>query len=88
MDAKHICHAQGCTVEIPPRLLMCWRHWMKVPIPLRDAVWREYVPGQEVTKTPTREYLQAMRNAINAVAAKEGQPQLPELPGLAAAGGS
>lgn len=28
-----------------------------LPKYLRDEVWRTYVPGQEITKTPSREYL-------------------------------
>jgi hypothetical protein len=38
-----------------------------VPKALRRAVWATYVAGQEVTKTPSAEYLKAARAAINAV---------------------
>jgi len=34
-------------------------------------VWEEYVPGQEVRKDPTEEYLEVTRIAIEAVAEKE-----------------
>jgi hypothetical protein len=44
-----------------------------VPKHLRDAVWAEYRPGQEITKTPTAEYLAVMRAAIDAVAEKEAR---------------
>lgn len=76
---SHTCHARDCTKNVPPRMLMCAPHWRKVPSDLQDAVWATYVPGQEITKTPTREYLIAAKNAINAVAEKEGKPVLPTL---------
>jgi len=28
-----------------------------LPKKLRDAIWREYVPGQEITKTPSDAYV-------------------------------
>ncbi len=68
---EHPCHADGCKLEIPPRHLMCLKHWRMVPKPLQDEVWKHYRPGQERDKRPTREYLIAMQAAIRAVAAKE-----------------
>jgi len=79
---EHHCHARGCQTPVPPRLLMCGRHWRMVPKPLQRAVWRKYRPGQEVDKTPTREYLDTAIAAINAVAQQENQPLLPGLEGL------
>lgn len=64
----HTCHARGCTIAVPPKMLMCRRHWFLVPKALRDAVWRTYHPGQERTKDPTSEYLAAAHAAIEAVA--------------------
>jgi hypothetical protein len=52
---------------------MCLRHWRLVPGPLQKAVWRTYRRGQEVDKNPSTEYLDAARNAINAVAAAEAR---------------
>lgn len=72
----HICHAIACYERIPPHLLMCGKHWYMVPQPLRTAVWRAYKPGQEVSKQPSRAYLEAARNAINRVAAIEGHRPL------------
>lgn len=69
---KHVCHATGCEVEVPPRIFMCRRHWYLVPKPMRDAIWNSYVPGQEVKKNPTRAYLDAASAAIRAVEKKEG----------------
>jgi hypothetical protein len=71
----HLCHAQGCQVEVPPKLLMCKRHWRMVPKPLQEAVWATYRPGQERSKDPTREYLQNAAEAIRAVAEKERRRQ-------------
>lgn len=69
----HECHAKGCSVPTPPRMLMCLKHWRMAPRPLQAAVWRHYRPGQEIDKTPTSEYLRVMTDAIEAVAAKEGR---------------
>lgn len=70
-QTKHTCHAEGCTRVVPPRLLMCPRHWGMVPPALQAAVWRHYRPGQETDKRPTREYLDAAHAAIRAVAERE-----------------
>lgn len=77
--SKHLCHATDCQVGVSPRMLMCSHHWYMVPKDLQDAVWAAYVPGQEFRKDPTRRYLVAARDAINAVAVQEGKPMLPGL---------
>jgi hypothetical protein len=69
--AGHHCHARGCEKEVPPKLLMCLPHWRMVPRDLQRAVWATYVPGQEVRKDPTPEYIQAHLAAVEAVARKE-----------------
>lgn len=69
----HLCHAERCSVPVPPKLLMCRIHWYMVPEPLRRAVWRTYRPGQEIDKRPSAEYLEVMQSAIDAVAAKEAR---------------
>lgn len=72
----HTCHAEGCEVRVPPRMLMCGRHWRMVPYGLKLAVWAEYQPGQERldgTAFPTEDYLGAARDAIDSVAVKEGR---------------
>ena len=74
MSAHH-CHAKGCTRIVPPSKLMCLRHWRMVPRELQRAVWATYRPGQESDKRPSREYLEAARAAIHAVAAKEEAQQ-------------
>jgi hypothetical protein len=67
----HYCHARGCSIPVPPRLLMCRKHWAMVPRHLQARVYAEYCSGQERTKTPSRAYLQAALDAINAVEAQE-----------------
>lgn len=65
--AHHVCHATRCTVEVPPRLFMCRRHWYTLPKRLRDLIWQYYEPGQEITKTPTTAYLKAAAECIRFV---------------------
>lgn len=77
--SAHLCHAEGCERRIPARMLMCGKHWRMVPKTEQDAVWATYRPGQEQTKDPSRAYLIAARDAINAVAEKEGRPTRPGL---------
>lgn len=72
--SEHLCHAERCTVAVPPRMLMCKRHWFMVPKSLRDELWAKYVPGQERRKDPTEAYLDVAHRCIEAVAAKEGIP--------------
>jgi hypothetical protein len=69
--SEHLCHARNCATEVPPRMFMCRKHWYMVSKPLRDAVWAAYVPGQEIRKDPTGEYLLVTHKAIEAVAKKE-----------------
>lgn len=68
---KHLCHARGCPIAVPPKLLMCIRHWRMVPRDIQRRVWAHYRPGQEIDKRPTRQYLEVMNEAIQAVAARE-----------------
>ena len=68
---RHECHADGCPAEVPPKMLMCLKHWRMVPRPLQRRVWAAYRPGQEVDKNPSDEYLEVQRAAVAAVAAKE-----------------
>ncbi len=70
-EEAHTCHAEGCRRRVPPRLLMCKKHWLMVPPKLRQDVWGTYVSGQEDRMDPSREYLDAAMAAINAVKEKE-----------------
>lgn len=68
----HRCHAEGCDATIPPRLLMCRKHWRMVPRWLQRAVWAAYRPGQEDDKRPSLRYLLVQCRARIAVAREEG----------------
>lgn len=71
----HLCHADGCTKPVPPRLLMCLRHWRQVSPETRAAVLREYRPGQEIGKVATMRYLAVQSRAIAEVAFKPNDEQ-------------
>lgn len=75
--STHTCHAQNCTVPVPPKMFMCKRHWFMLPKATRDAVWAVYVPGQEIRKDPTPEYLTVTGNAIAWLDAIENDRDLP-----------
>lgn len=70
MAEAHTCHVKSCNVVVPPKLLMCRRHWFQCPAFLREQVWAHYRPGQEEDKSPTKEYLSAARAACDAVETK------------------
>jgi hypothetical protein len=70
---KHACHATRCNIEVPPKMLMCIRHWRMVPRSIQNRVWAAYRPGQEIDKSPSDAYMDAYRAAVNAVDLKEGQ---------------
>lgn len=60
---SHTCHWPGCTKQVPPAMWGCKQHWFALPKTLRDRVWRAYRPGQEITMTPSAEYL-AVANEV------------------------
>lgn len=70
----HTCHALGCRVAVPPRMLMCLTHWRMVPQALQRQVWATYRRGQEQDKQPSSAYLAAVKAAIAAVATQEDGP--------------
>ena len=53
----HRCHWPGCTKRVPPARWGCRFHWYELPPDIRTAIWQGYQPGQEVTMTPSRRYL-------------------------------
>lgn len=67
--AKHHCHWPGCTVEVPPVLWGCKPHWFSLPRHLRDEIWRTYRRGQEITKSPSAEYIAAAKAVQDWIAA-------------------
>ncbi len=58
---EHHCHWPGCGKQVPPAMWGCYYHWMKLPKYLRDKIWAAFRPGQEVTMTPSREYVEVAR---------------------------
>ena len=68
---EHYCHAIDCEKEVPPRLLMCAKHWKMVPKNLQSEIWRLYRPGQDRDKNPSFEYLDAMTDCIRFVRERE-----------------
>lgn len=72
---SHACHWPGCGKEVPPRLWGCKGHWYALPKALRDRIWATYVPGQEVTKTPSREYLAAAHDVQAWIAQQPTPPR-------------
>lgn len=62
--SHHTCHAHECPMLVPPRLFMCLPHWRSLAKVTRDAVWREYRPGQEIRKNPSLRYLAVQRFAV------------------------
>ena len=47
-----------------------------LPKAMRDAIWAEYVPGQEVRRDPTPEYLAVAGRAERWLYAKEHPEQV------------
>jgi len=56
----HHCHYPGCTKTVPPAMWGCYSHWMRLPRELRDKVWEAYSIGQEVSMSPSREYIKVV----------------------------
>jgi len=69
----HTCHAEGCNKAVPPKFLMCGKHWAMVPLTQQREIWRHYRPGQEIDKRPSADYLRVMKIAIDLVSRAEGQ---------------
>lgn len=59
----HHCHWPGCKSTVSPSLWGCRDHWYALPKHIRDLIWANYKPGQEVTKTPSVGYIEASRLA-------------------------
>ena len=76
---KHTCHWTGCKVVVPPHLWGCRPHWYALPKALRDRIWATYVPGQEITKRPSKAYLAAAR-AVEQWIAEHGSKEAAAMP--------
>lgn len=60
----HTCHAHECSHAVPPKMLMCAKHWRALPAKVQRAIWREYRSGQERDKSPSVRYLAVQRLAV------------------------
>ena len=58
-ETVHHCHRPRCETPVPPAQFACRPHWFELPRALRDAIWAAYEPGQEITKDPSPEYVEA-----------------------------
>lgn len=61
MITRHKCPAQGCELLLPPRILMCNKHWHQVPRPLQNAVWAAWRSKNRLA------HLTAVKAAIKSV---------------------
>lgn len=60
--ANHTCHWPGCGKTVPPSMWGCKQHWFALPKNLRDRIWATYMPGQEITKTPSAAYINVAKD--------------------------
>lgn len=73
----HTCHAEGCSVPVPPRMFACLRHWRMVPPALQRELWRAYKPGQEAGAAPvTKDYMIVQTQCRIAIAEREGRVEV------------
>lgn len=56
---NHTCHWPGCERQVKPAFWGCAPHWYKLPRQLRDLIWQNYEPGQEINMNPSEGYLSA-----------------------------
>jgi hypothetical protein len=59
----HHCHWPGCTVQVPPAMWGCRKHWYTLPLAIRRLIWATYSVGQEIAGTPSAAYLVAATKA-------------------------
>ena len=70
---SHHCHATDCTIEIPPEMFMCRKHWFSLPRILRIKIWQTYRPGQCDDWNISHEYAKAARECVIYIANKENK---------------
>jgi hypothetical protein len=69
---KHHCHWPGCDRKVPPAKWGCIKHWYMLPIGLRNKIWVTFRPGQEISKTPSRTYVEVAREVQEWIKANHG----------------
>jgi hypothetical protein len=65
---RHHCHWPGCDALVPPAQWGCRPHWLALPRAVRTRIWVAFRPGQEVSKTPSRDYVAAAKAAQDWIA--------------------
>lgn len=75
ISAGHTCHWPGCKREVPPAMWGCSPHWFKLPVRLRNMVWAAYEPGQEISKTPSANYIAVARQIQDWIASQPADPK-------------
>lgn len=60
----HACPIPGCTADVKREHLMCYGHWMRVPVILRRII-------RDEVRTRSEAYERAVHEAIVAVTEKE-----------------
>lgn len=68
----HRCHMTECDTPVPREMFACRRHWFMIPKPIRDRIWATYREGQCDDMNPSQEYCLVAKEAVIAVARKEG----------------
>lgn len=72
----HTCHWPGCGKPVPAAAWGCKRHWYTLPQYLRTLIWSTYLPGQEISKTPSTQYVDAARQVQDWIA--KNHPPAPQ----------
>lgn len=67
----HHCHWPGCNRDVPAAQWGCRQHWMMLPKFLRDKIWLAFRPGQEISKTPSRAYIEVAKEVRSWIIAKQ-----------------
>ncbi len=64
-DGMHYCPVKGCVIAVSNTMLMCARHWRRVPRATALELYREYrkAPG-------SREHVAVCKKAVAEVEAK------------------
>lgn len=60
-DIIHTCHWPECKKAVPPTMWGCKEHWFKLPQYLRNEIWANYRPGQEIDKRPSDRYIKTAK---------------------------
>ena len=68
----HRCHWPTCEQQVPPAMWGCRAHWLRLPKDLRNRVWATYELGQEISMTPSADYMAVARDIQRWIASHDG----------------